>query len=56
VSLLPLQIVVEVAEAVIAGEGLTFIVNVIGVPEHPFAVGVTVTVATIGVVPALVPV
>ena len=34
--------------------GLTTIVNVAGVPAHPFAVGVTVTVAVIGEVVAFV--
>jgi hypothetical protein len=34
--------------------GLIVIVNVIGVPAHPFAEGVTVIVATIGIVPAFV--
>jgi len=33
--------------------GLTVIVNVDGVPVHPFAAGVTVTVAVIGEVPVL---
>jgi hypothetical protein len=36
------------------GVGLTVIVNVAGVPVHPFAVGVTVTVAAIGDVIAFV--
>ena len=34
--------------------GYTVIVNDIGVPEHPFAIGVTVMVAITVVVPALV--
>ena len=34
--------------------GLTVIVNVEGIPVHPFAVGVTVIVAAIGEVVALV--
>jgi hypothetical protein len=33
--------------------GLTVMVNVVGVPAHPFAVGVTVMVAVIGEVAAL---
>ena len=36
------------------GLGLTVIVNIWGVPEQPSAVGVTVMVAVIAVVPALV--
>ena len=36
------------------GVGFTVIVNVIGVPEQPLAVGVTVNVATTGLVPLLV--
>ena len=36
------------------GVGFTVIVNVIGVPEQPLAVGVTVKVATTGLVPLLV--
>jgi len=36
------------------GVGLTVIVNVDGVPVHPFAVGVTVIVLVIGEVVALV--
>jgi hypothetical protein len=34
--------------------GLTVIINIDGVPEHPFAVGVTVIVAEIGDVVAFV--
>ena len=34
------------------GIGFTVIVNVCGVPVHPLTVGVTVIVATTGVVPA----
>ena len=34
--------------------GLTVIVNVVGIPIHPFAVGVTVIVAVIGKVVAFV--
>jgi hypothetical protein len=36
------------------GVGLTVIVKVWAVPEHPFAIGVTVSVATTAVVVALV--
>jgi hypothetical protein len=38
---------------VITVEGFTVTVNVVGVPTQPFAVGVTVTVAVTGDVPAL---
>jgi len=38
---------------VIAVEGFTVTVNVVGVPTQPFAVGVTVTVAVTGVAPPL---
>ena len=38
---------------VITVEGLTVTVNVVGIPTHPFAVGVTVTVVVTGNVPAL---
>ena len=48
----PLQIVF-VAAVVTAGEGFTVTVNVAGVPVHPFADGVTVMVAVIGEVVAL---
>jgi hypothetical protein len=41
-------------EIVGTGLGLTVIVKVIGVPWHPFAVGVTVIVAITGTVPGLV--
>jgi len=40
--------------AVTVGVGFTVMVNVMGVPGHPLAVGVTVMVLLIGVVPALV--
>lgn len=36
------------------GLGLTVMVNVIGTPGQPLAVGVTVIVATFGVTPVLV--
>jgi hypothetical protein len=36
------------------GVGLTVIVNVLGVPVHPFADGVTVMVAVTGAVPVFV--
>ena len=36
------------------GVGLTIIVNVVGVPEQPFKTGVTVIVAVIALVPALI--
>ena len=36
------------------GVGCTVIVNVLANPKHPFAVGVTVTVATTGLVPEFV--
>lgn len=38
------------------GVGFTLIVNEVGVPGQPFAVGVTVIVAVTGFVPLLVPV
>ena len=36
------------------GVGLTIIVNVVGVPEQPFATGVTVMVAVTALTPALI--
>jgi hypothetical protein len=42
------------AIGVTVGAGFTVIMNVIGAPVQPFAVGVTVIVATTGVVPALI--
>ena len=41
------------ATAFTVGVGFTVIVKLIGVPGHPFAVGVTVIVDVMGVVPAL---
>jgi len=38
------------------GTGFTVMVNVLGVPEQPFAEGVTVILATAGEVPLLIPV
>jgi hypothetical protein len=49
----PLQIVFVVA-VVTVGAGFTVTINVAGVPVHPFADGVIVIVAVIGVVVALV--
>ena len=43
-----------VKELVNVGVGFTVIVNDNGVPTHPFAVGVTVIVATTGAVPLLI--
>ena len=40
--------------AVTVGRGLIVMVKVIGVPLHPFSVGVTVIVAEMGVEPVLV--
>ena len=48
----PLQIVF-VAAVVTVGAGFTVTMNVAGVPVHPFADGVTVSVAVIGEVVAL---
>jgi hypothetical protein len=42
------------ATGLTVGAGFTVIVNVIGVPTQPFAVGVTVMVAITGIAPALV--
>ena len=53
VALPPEQTVILEGCVVITVEGLTVIVNVVGIPTHPFAVGVTVTVAVAGKVPAL---
>ena len=36
------------------GRGFTVMVNVVGVPGQPFAVGVTVMVAVVAIVPGLV--
>ena len=52
----PLQIAVGVNVDESAGVGLTVIVCVIAVPEHAFAVGVTVIVAVTGAFVAFVPV
>jgi hypothetical protein len=49
----PLQIVF-VAEVATVGAGFTVTVKVVGVPVHPFADGVIVIVAVIGVVVVLV--
>ncbi len=48
-----LQIAGGVRVLVKTGEGLTVMVNENGVPTQPLAEGVTVTVATMAVVPAL---
>src|SRR5207253_2468310 len=53
--IVPLQTPVA-GTAVTVGIGLTVIVKFAGVPGQRLAVGVTVTVATTGAVPALVPV
>lgn len=49
----PLQSV-WLATAFTVGRGFTVIVNVVGAPGQPLAVGVTVMVAVTGAVPALV--
>jgi hypothetical protein len=48
----PAQYVWLLIELTVAS-GLTVMVNVVGVPAHPFAVGITVIVAVIGEVAAL---
>jgi len=48
----PSQMVAPLTETL--GLGFTVIVNEMGFPKHPFALGVTVMVATIGVVPEFV--
>jgi hypothetical protein len=53
VALPPEHIVTLDGCAVITVEGFTVTVNAVGVPTQPFAVGVTVTVAVTGDVPAL---
>ena len=53
VALPPEQTVILEGCVVITVEGLTVTVNVVGMPTHPFAVGVTVTVAVAGNVPPL---
>jgi hypothetical protein len=46
--------VCEAGVATAFGVGLTVIVKVIGIPKHPFAVGVTVIKAITGATPILV--
>ena len=50
----PLQYGPWLLTAVTVGSGFTVTVNVLAVPAHPLAVGVTVTVATTAAVPAFV--
>ena len=50
----PLQYGPWLLTAVTVGLGFTVTVNVLGVPAHPLAVGVTVTVATTATVLAFV--
>lgn len=49
----PEQTVCVAGVAVVAGIGFTVTVNVVAGPVHPFAVAVTDTVATTGVLPVL---